>query len=308
MFSSRSFLSLSHSLSINITITITITIAIAIAVWASAARADDLVFNYTAYSLEAQFGKYPHHDHHATGTTSPLLLVNQWHKERMCPTGSHIFLRHDANGDSGPELDTAPLILSADDLSAVYVDRRYQSVFDVRVQKDRGQDYLTFFGGPISGMGLGNGYSYVFDSSYRQVYRVAAQNLAVKADLHEFELTGHGTALLTAYDIIVKNLARPRSRRRQIRDSVFQEIELETNKVLFQWRASDHIDLYTSREKLASPWDFFHLNSIQKVRAARRILRIPVGADEALTSVFSPADRRRQLPPLRTTHALHLPD
>jgi hypothetical protein len=243
--------------------------------------ADELIFDYNAYSLNADFGIYPHHEHKSTKTTSPLLLVNEWQKDRMSKTGSHIFLRNDANGDSGPELDTSPLILSADDLSAVYIDRRYQSVFDVRVQKNNGADFLTFFGGPISGIGLGNGYSYVFDTSYRQVHRVAAQKLSVKADLHEFELTGHGTALLTAYDTVARPYQRrdeldvravghgpgtgKGGRRSLLRDSVFQEIELDTNELLFQWRASEHIPMADSFEDLKSPWDFFHLNSIQKV-------------------------------------------
>lgn len=246
---------------------------------ATLGRADDLLSDYEGYN-NAKYGVFPKNEHKSTNSVSPVLNVNEWHKERMSKSGSHIFLRHDVNGYSGPELDTSPLILSADDLSVVYLDRRFQSVFDVRVQQDRGQDYLTFFGGPISEIGIGNGYSYMFDTSYRQAYKVSAHNLKVKADLHEFQLTRDGTALITAYDTILSLNSRAPPNRgpqkgKQLRDSIFQEIDLDAEKAIFQWRASDHIPLDASFEKKKVPWDFFHLNSIEKASSFCQIsLRI----------------------------------
>lgn len=54
-------------------------------------------------------------------------------------------------------------------------------------------------------------------------------------------------------------------------DSLFQEIDIATGELLFQWRASDHFDV--SSTKVASmfaglhvkyPLDFFHINSVEK--------------------------------------------
>lgn len=55
-------------------------------------------------------------------------------------------------------------------------------------------------------------------------------------------------------------------------DSAFQEVDIETNEVLFEWRASQHFALedmtvnswaeWTGHE--GDPWDWFHLNSVEK--------------------------------------------
>lgn len=52
-------------------------------------------------------------------------------------------------------------------------------------------------------------------------------------------------------------------------DALFQEIDIETGEALFQWRASDHIDFRESYVRVnqgthGSPWDFFHINTIEK--------------------------------------------
>jgi Arylsulfotransferase (ASST) len=54
-------------------------------------------------------------------------------------------------------------------------------------------------------------------------------------------------------------------------DGTFQEVDVETGKLLFQWRASEHLpfnEAYRSREghgtRSSDPWDFFHINSIDK--------------------------------------------
>jgi hypothetical protein len=54
-------------------------------------------------------------------------------------------------------------------------------------------------------------------------------------------------------------------------DGVFQEVDIETNELLFQWRASEHISLdERERDREGNgddedhPWDFYHINSIDK--------------------------------------------
>lgn len=111
----------------------------------------------------------------------------------------------------------------------------------------------------MSGIGLGDGYAHAYDHTYREDYLVAAQKLNVKADIHEFEMVGNGTAIVTAYELRAWDLspfmATPQmvSRPGYIKDSIFQEIDLETNEVIFQWRASDHINMGDSYSGLSSP-------------------------------------------------------
>lgn len=53
-------------------------------------------------------------------------------------------------------------------------------------------------------------------------------------------------------------------------DSLFQEIDIETNELIFQWRASDHHSLNETYREVGydgtkdSPFDWYHINSVQK--------------------------------------------
>jgi Arylsulfotransferase (ASST) len=75
-----------------------------------------------------------------------------------------------------------------------------------RVQRYRGKAVLTRWEGQISNAGVGKGVGVVYDSSYRQVARVRAGN-GYQADLHEFLLTPHGTALISAYNEVTADLS-----------------------------------------------------------------------------------------------------
>lgn len=257
--------------------------------------ADEFSPDYEAYN-NAEFGKQPVQTFVSNQSIIvPLLQVNIWDEERISPTGgSHIFIRHDFKV-------SAALILDARDLSVVYVDRQYDRTSDIRVQKDGQKSYLTFYEGPIVD-GHGDGNSVMYDDHYNKAYEITAQNLSVKSDLHEFQLTGHGTALVTAYEPVKYNLRPWRgSSRGYMLDSVFQEIDLETKEVLFQWRALDHVDPSDSFYKVETKWDFFHINSIQKVGNVERrhVLWMENQADPLLV-------RGWQLPRLWATHALDL--
>jgi hypothetical protein len=90
--------------------------------------------------------------------------------------------------------------------------------------------------------------------------------------MHEFQITRDDTALLALYDTQPADLrivGGPENG--WIYDGVFQEVDVETNELLFQWRASDHFkfnDGYRGMEERGAsedvPWDFFHINSVDK--------------------------------------------
>ena len=81
--------------------------------------------------------------------------------------------------------------------------------------------------------------------------------------------------MLTPYDLTpVKG-----PRKGFLRDGGFQEIDLETGELLFQWRWSDHWDItdvirYPSGTEGSSekPWDAFHINSVQKDSAGNYLV------------------------------------
>lgn len=104
-----------------------------------------------------------------------------------------------------------------------------------------------------------------------------------KGDSHEFRITPQGTALITIYykhktDCTELGLGKSC----WILDGLFQEIDIDTGHLLFEWRATDHIrmsdvfskpcrkDGYGRSKKDA--FDFFHINSVDKIDSGDYII------------------------------------
>jgi hypothetical protein len=137
---------------------------------------------------------------------------------------------------------------------------------NLQVQSYRGQPVLTWWEGQIVPPGYGKGAYVLADSSYRQLARVQAGN-GLQGDLHEFVLTPAGSALLTAYreePFDLSAVGGPADG--TLLESYLQEVDVASGRVLFQWRASDHVALSESYapppSPRTSPYDFFHINSI----------------------------------------------
>jgi hypothetical protein len=138
---------------------------------------------------------------------------------------------------------------------------------DLRVQRYAGRPVLTWWQG-YSGAGVGAGEDIVYDSSYRLLAVVRAGN-GLSADLHEFRLTSHGTALITAYYPVYWDASALHGSKQQVvLDSAVQEIDVKTGLVLYQWDSLDHVPLaesYQPTPKTAgAPFDYFHVNSVQQ--------------------------------------------
>lgn len=133
-----------------------------------------------------------------------------------------------------------------------------------RVQLYRGKPVLTWWQGQISNAGIGAGVGVIYDSSYRQVAQVRAGN-GYQADLHEFLLTPQGSALISAYNPVpadLSSLGGPAAG--TVVDSIVQEVDVATGRVLFEWHSLDHVALAESLiPPTAAPYDYFHVNSIE---------------------------------------------
>src|SRR5262249_27356462 len=82
-------------------------------------------------------------------------------------------------------------------------------------------------------------------------------------DVHEFLLTSKGTALVTIYapkTVDLTPVGGPSTY--QTLDSILQEIDIATGKVLLEGHALDHIPLTDSYAPVVEPYDYFHINSI----------------------------------------------
>ncbi|HEY3961405.1 MAG TPA: arylsulfotransferase family protein [Gaiellaceae bacterium] len=128
----------------------------------------------------------------------------------------------------------------------------------------RGKPVLTWWEG-VTENGLGNGSHVILDDTYRLVKRVDAGN-ARHADLHEFLLTDRNTALVTAWDHAEADL-RPFGGPANgvVVNGMIQELELPSGRVLFEWKSMDHVGLDESYAGVGPQFDFFHVNSIQRL-------------------------------------------
>jgi hypothetical protein len=134
---------------------------------------------------------------------------------------------------------------------------------DLRVQQYDGIPVLTWWEGK-SANGYGEGSFVVMDDSYTEVGRIKAGN-GLDADLHDLRITPEGTALFGAYAVLPPAQASVQGR--PVLESVVQEVDIATGRVLFEWHSHDHVDVAESYSepmpKTAQPFDYFHLNSIE---------------------------------------------
>lgn len=204
----------------------------------------------------------------------PHINFLEW--DPRCNDGLPYFITPRGWGIGNP----GPMILDqrGDLIWARHFDNQYGGqAYDFKVQKYGNKDYLTFWLGDDRVRGHGSGSYYMLNASYDVVHRVDAAN-GLSADLHEFLITPEGTALLTAYEIVEHDLTglpdyqpdEDTPEPSYIWDCVLQEVDLETGSLVFQWRASEHIDLSSTYRGIGpggskdDPFDWIHLNSIEK--------------------------------------------
>ncbi len=118
----------------------------------------------------------------------------------------------------------------------------------------RGQPALWWWEGAIEG-GLGDGEFVIIDRAYRELARVRA--VARPADLHELLITPRDSGYLLATEDVERE-------GQLITDMLVQEVDIATGRLLWEWRASDHIDTSESVEPRpdAGAWDYLHFNAI----------------------------------------------
>ena len=102
----------------------------------------------------------------------------------------------------------------------------------------RGKPVLTWWEGSVNG-GYGSGQLVIMDETYSELLRLGAGN-GRKADIHEFQITPAGTALVLT-DGGVPDPAGASPGPWQNWDCIIEEIDIATGNVLFEWHSADHI-------------------------------------------------------------------
>lgn len=94
-------------------------------------------------------------------------------------------------------------------------------------------------------------------------------------DVHEHEMTERGTMLVTSYNntqLDLRHIGGPEDA--WVADSMFFEIDVRTQEVLFEWRALGNLDFAATHYGFHAagagttkkvPWDWVHINSVQRV-------------------------------------------
>jgi hypothetical protein len=144
-------------------------------------------------------------------------------------------------------------------------------IMDFRVQRYRGKPVLTWYQKATKGSGLKRSTYIIANRNYRIIKKVRPGN-GLDPDSHEFRLTNRGTALVSAYRARPGfNLSRyGLGTNAVVLESVAQEVDVRTGRVLWQWNSLDHVpvrDTYAERVKNpGDAFDYFHINTVAEAR------------------------------------------
>lgn len=160
---------------------------------------------------------------------------------------------------------------------------------DVRPQLYRGERFLTFQMDGLDGNET-EGYWYMLDQSYNIRYRLRPNGFP-HADMHEFQITPDDTALIITTVAVQHDLTSVGgSATGWVQDCYFQELDIETGEVLFQWSSLAHFPPNTTMEvqnncridprarfagcgdAADSAFDYYHLNSVWKDSAGNYLI------------------------------------
>ncbi len=106
-----------------------------------------------------------------------------------------------------------------------------------------GSDHICMFQGNQM-LGYARGHDIILDHNYKIVKTIESRGDIASLDQHEFRLLNDGeTALVTVYQQTAYDLSRIGINKSQgwIMDSIFQEINVSDNSVIFEWNALNHV-------------------------------------------------------------------
>lgn len=167
----------------------------------------------------------------------------------------------------------------------------YGDLKDFRVQMLDGKPVLTYFNGigVPEPFGWGYGIIQILDQSYQSIYNVSvihdnytavgtvdSSSFVSWLDIHESTMTSDSTMLLTGYNVTQADLSSVGGPKDGwIADSLFYEIDVKTNEILFRWSAKDHVDQIPLKDvqpfypihdwghNKSAPYGYFHINSVE---------------------------------------------
>ncbi|KAK7037525.1 hypothetical protein VNI00_011017 [Paramarasmius palmivorus] len=171
-------------------------------------------------------------------------------------------------------------VISNLDGTMVYSAAEYgQTMTFMKVQYNE-TDHILLWTGQFLSAGYGYGRNLLLNQKYEVVANFTTDLDGVLADFHDTFITAEGTAIMTAYATVPRDLTPYNGPNPGfIVGGVFQEIEIETGHVLFMWNSLDHVDPTEGYAdpgptggSTESPWDYFHINSVEKDSAGNYLI------------------------------------
>ncbi|OAQ90525.1 arylsulfotransferase protein [Purpureocillium lilacinum] len=244
-----------------------------------------LLTSRVAASTGHPSGDWPWQTFKSSPAQPPSLRIN---KHGNTSPGYLIF------NQNGPEVHNYSLFIMSDDNELVWQSER-NGFADFRVQTFEDSPVLTHWQGLALGepWGFGVGIVRIYDESYENIYNVslttAQENIIPSGgldsgmlfsylDFHESRITRDGTMLVTVYNVTEHDLSPYGGPRNGwVTNSLFYEMDIKTNTVLYRWSALDHTDqipiddaiqfhpLEDFGKNKTLPYDYFHLNSVDKL-------------------------------------------
>ncbi|KAL4732742.1 hypothetical protein ACLX1H_001761 [Fusarium chlamydosporum] len=206
----------------------------------------------------------------------------EWNPNGGALAKGYIFITPQSTGEDKGLVQAASLIMKQNAELVYAHDEEPLASEGLRVHNINNEQFLTLWRGKRKGS-HGFGEVIVMNNQYEKtvihldaiINNMFGEKFKGQLDFHEQELTTRGTILVTAYNTTSYNLtAMGGSPRGFVSDSMFFEIDIETEEVLFSWSALDHfwpedsmLPLFTQsgHGTPMAPYDFFHLNSVQAI-------------------------------------------
>ncbi|KAF4453677.1 hypothetical protein F53441_3686 [Fusarium austroafricanum] len=206
----------------------------------------------------------------------------EWNPNGKELAKGYVFITPQSSGEETGLVQAASYIIKQNAEMIYAHDEEPLASEGLRVQNILNEQFLTLWRGTRK-LSHGFGEVIIMNNQYEKtvihldsiISNMYGKKFAGTLDFHEQELTTRGTILVTAYNTTMYNLTHMGgSERGFVSDSIFFEIDIETQEVLFSWSALDHFWPEDSMLPLITksgyggpmnPYDFFHLSSIQAV-------------------------------------------
>ncbi|ATY59289.1 hypothetical protein A9K55_002675 [Cordyceps militaris] len=200
------------------------------------------------------------------GPTPPEL--DTWHSERPCDDGLLFVAPGERIGgaaDHQANVEGPAIFRTNGDL--VWTQSGWGQTRDLKVQTAGNRSYMTFWHDENSRHD-GGGSFVVLDQTYEMVRELRPIG-DISSRPVELKLTDDGTAIMVMHSVTQIHTPFGGLQSGWIDDAIIQEVDLMSNELISEWRASDHFDATVSQAGIQNrggtpetAFDFFHATGI----------------------------------------------